>query len=172
MKWSLICAIVVGLILCAAVVLVYLNRASEKIVSAALPIATGAILALALSIFVFGSVPTQFTRFFTAYTLVTESKRPSPEVAICKENGEFALNAYQQIIAPNPQLLNNSKDPNAIQLYNHLLQWEILRRISMMSRKHWRTEMFTSKLYRFRSAELPDDADPKQVQSKRTASTV
>jgi hypothetical protein len=167
MKASLALAIFISAVLVGAVWIVYLNRASEKIVSAALPIAAAAVLALCLSVFVFGADPPQAARFEVSYTINMDDKKPSPEVVICKQNGEFSLQAMDEVSTLHPEFLKNPRDTNAIQLYNHLLQWEIMRRISIMFSKHWQTEIITLNRYnaRFNSVESNADREVNMVSS-------
>jgi hypothetical protein len=158
MKSPMVVAIFVSLVLVAAVWVVYLNRASEKIVSAALPIAVASIVALGLSVFIFGADPPTTTQFVCAYTVVKNTKALEPKIVICKQNGEFSLLAINEIFARHPEVRNNPDDPNAIQLYHHLLQWEIVRRISMMFSKHWQTEVVSLTRYNSRFNRIEPDA--------------
>jgi hypothetical protein len=169
---SIAIAVSVSIVLVAAVWLVYLNRGSEKIVSAAVPIAAASLLALGLSVFVFGADSSTTVRFISAYTLVTSTKKPEPKVVICKQNGEFSLDAMNWVIASHPEVLKNPNDSNAIQLYNHLLQWEIMRRMSLMFGKHWQTEVVNLSRYNTRYNNVEAGAGDAEILSSDKIHTI
>jgi hypothetical protein len=103
--------------------------------------------------------PPQNIAFVASYTLSTKTKKPNSQIVVCKQNGDFSLHAMDQASALHPENFNNPADPNAIQRYNHLLQWEILRRISLMYWKSWQTEIISLNRYhsRFNRRDADDD---------------
>jgi hypothetical protein len=109
MKASLALAIFISAVLVGAVWIVYLNRASEKIVSAALPIAAAAVLALCLSVFVFGADPPQAARFEVSYTINMDDKKPSPE-APPRVPEESARHQCDTALQPSPSVGNHAAD--------------------------------------------------------------
>jgi len=146
-KLPAVLAISISILLLCGVWLVYINRASEKIVSSTLPIAIGAILGIGISVFVFGSDPPKKVRFESTFVVDHESTVPDKSVQGCRGGNYISDNEVTEI-AKQVQL-RNEEIARGIHVYNHLLQWKMLTQLAFAYGSSWQADYFASPRYRF-----------------------
>jgi hypothetical protein len=159
MKLPVVIAVgISGLLLC-AVWLVYINRASEKIVPSTLPIALGAILGIGISVFVFGSDPPKKTTFESTFIVDSLLKWPKKSIDQCR--GVFISDAEMLALMDHSKLLEQ-QDEKAIHVYNQLLQWRMINHLAAFYGKSWQNDFFSSSRYRFQQS-VPRVSDANQT---------
>ena len=114
--------------------LVWINRGSEKIVTAALPIAVAALLGIYLAIFVFGGEPPVIARFGATYLYVQADHEPVYVPLRRFNNGEFEA---VELFKRRPAM--RSAEPTL--LYHHLLQKAIIEALTFPFAASWTGEV-------------------------------
>src|SRR5438270_1928687 len=114
---------------------VWLNRASEKIVTAVLPISVGALAGIFLSIFVFGAEAKTTVRFPVVF-LFRKDKMPVVPPYRPLLSSLFEVPELQK---DHPDLI--ADDTQGATLYHHLLQRSIVDTIAFWHSGSWETEI-------------------------------
>jgi hypothetical protein len=147
MKTSIIVAVLAALFIAVAFWLVWINRASERILTAVIPITVAAVVGIALSIFVFGGQPPIVVGFRSSFQYQTASKLPrnfpSPLMSRRFTNVMFAP---ASLFGLHPEYFNDPSDSTGQVLYHDLLQWAIIDWLSMHDSHSWRSEASTYEL--------------------------
>jgi hypothetical protein len=157
LKIPAVLAISISILLLCSVWLVYINRASEKIVSSTLPIAIGAILGIGISVFVFGSDPPKRVRFESTFVVDRLSTTPDKSIQGCRGGTYISDNEITEIT--KQVRLKNEGIARGIHVYNHLLQWKMLTELAFAYRRSWQADYFASPRYRFQQI-FSRPADP------------
>ncbi|HXH84404.1 MAG TPA: hypothetical protein VNN07_15980 [Candidatus Tectomicrobia bacterium] len=138
------CALFVAL-LGALVTLVWLNRGSEKVVSAvvsaALSVGIGSLVAVVLAIS-FSAEPSAEEVFPVSYRYDAVTRMPVrlPEVYAERQFTQM-LSAPGQLQARDPRALHDASDPTGTTLYHHLLQRAIIDWLAATYRATWDVEV-------------------------------
>jgi hypothetical protein len=146
---------VMALLITAVFVLVYMNRASSEVVGAALPVAFGAVSALAL-VFAFGK-PAPVERTFPVVFIVQKSDQ-APMVIPNRPFDNLTLAIFSQAIAANPKLLDNDARFKSLvggPLYHYYLQKAI---INWLSANYWYT--WRTRVQRFQAGAMQQTTGP------------
>lgn len=151
---TVIVTIAFGLVTVAAFVLVLLNRASEKILTAVIPIAVAGLVAIYLAVFVFGGEPTTIIVFPASFLYQTETKMPAnlPHLLVWRRFSP-ALFLPAQLSKKHPEDFNDTDPPDRVNLYHDLLQRAILDWMSQRYRATWQVEITQFDLPNYRSQE-------------------
>lgn len=125
----------------AAFVLVLLNRSSEKIVTAVVPIAIAGLVGIYLAVFVFGGEPSVSFVFPASYQYQMPSKMP-PNLPHLLRWRRFTQVDFlpAQLHAVHPEYFTDPSDSNGIDLYHHLLQRAILDWLAIRHSSTWQVE--------------------------------
>ena len=136
----------IGLVLATAVAfyIVWMNRASEKIVTAVIPIAVAALVGIYLAVFVFGGLPPISEKFPSSHMYRIKDKIPAsaglPRV-LWWRRFTSSLFAPAQLARSHPERFNDQNDENGATLYHHLLQKAIIDWMGMRYRATWEIEI-------------------------------
>jgi hypothetical protein len=153
LKISAILAFVISLLLLGAVWLVYVNRSSEKIVSSTLPITVGALLGIAISVFVFGADPPKAVHFESTFVVDRQLKWLDKTIMQCKGNTLMPDQTILALMEVEPELLTEADWGRDIHVYNHLLQWQILSRLALLYGANWKNDIYTSPRFKFQQSQ-------------------
>ena len=120
-------------------ILIFLNRASEKVVAAGIPIGVAGIIGVVLSLLVFGALPRLHTKFSTAYVFRLKSNEPS----LLPYRNDFVTTIQaRQFYSSHAELIG--PDPNGERvstIFHQLLQKSIIEWISQKYPTSWRMEI-------------------------------
>jgi hypothetical protein len=155
MKMANVITVIMGLLIAAVFVLVYMNRASSEVVGAAFSVAFGAVSALAL-VFAFGK-PTPIERAFPVVFIVQKSDR-APIVIPNRPFDTLTLAMFSQAVSADPTLLERDarfKDFGGGPLFHHFLQKAIINWLSVNYWNTWRT-----RVQRFQAAGMEQSSGP------------
>ena len=129
-------------------VFVWMNRGSEKVVTAVVPIGVAAIVAIVLSIAVFGVEPSISEVFPAAFHYQADSLMPAdlPWELTWRRFHE-PLFAPAKLFEKDPKALKDTGDGGSGQvLYHHLLQKSLVDWIGFHYRGSWQTELLNYEL--------------------------
>ena len=131
-----------GLVTAFAFYLVWMNRASEKILSTIFPVAVAALTGIILAVYVFGGEPATATVFPSSFQFRLPSKMPLnlPLVLMNRRFSE-ALFAPGQLSKVHPEFFNDPADAEGQSLYHHLLQRSIIDWMGRTYSGTWQVEM-------------------------------
>ena len=134
--------VVIGLVTLFASYLVWMNRASEKILTAVIPIAVAALAGVFIAVFVFGGEPPVNVVFPASFQYRIENKSPFnlPQVLMGRRFTQ-SLFAPAMLYKVHPEFFNDPADPNGATLYHHLLQRAIIDWMGMYYRAAWQAEI-------------------------------
>ncbi len=151
--------------------LVWMNRASEKIITAVVPIAVAALIGVALVVFVFGGESPISEVFPASFLYSIEEKMPADLPWMLSRHRFtsmlFAPNALHEV---HPEYFKDPNDTNGGMLYHHLLQKSIIDWIGTLYRGSWQAEILHFDLpgsseLRFQPAAVP--AEPSKILSTK-----
>lgn len=141
MKASII-LIISGLLTASAFYLVWMNRASEKLLSAVIPVAVAALAGIFVAVFVFGGEPATTTVFPSSFQFRLPSKMPlNLPLVLMNRRFSQAQFAPGQLYKVHPEFFNDPADADGQSLYHHLLQRAIIDWIGMTYGGTWQVEM-------------------------------
>ncbi len=123
--------------------LVVVNRASEKIVGAVIPIGVAAVTGILFSLFIFGAEPPIEEVFASTFTYDADTKMPSNLPWLWNRRFEDARFAPAELFKQRPELFNDPKDKGGDSLYHDLLQRSLVDWIGMIYRGSWQTEILS-----------------------------
>jgi len=136
---TILIALFMGLLILAAFVLVVINRDSEKIVTAAVPLAFAAFAALAL-IFAFAREQPITRVFPVSFSYQVADKLP---LAIPDRPDAEQLWFVDQIRQRDPKALEEKPDTQGELVYHEFLQKALVDWIATRHSGHWRMELLT-----------------------------
>lgn len=141
MKAALILS-VSGLMTAFAFYLVWMNRASEKILSTIFPVAVAALTGIILAVFVFGGQPTVRSVFPSSFQYRLSDKMPlNLPLVLMNRRFSGALFAPSMLSKVHPEFFSDSADPEGRSLYHHLLQKAIVDWMGLTYSGTWQVEM-------------------------------
>ena len=153
MKTGIITAVFLALTIF-AFYLVLINRASEKILTAVIPIAVAGLVAIYLAVFVFGGEPDTTVVFPASFMYQVETKMPAnlPRVLVWRRftPAEFLP---ARLHSQNPEYLAAPNDSDGLKLYHDLLQRAILDWMAQRYSGTWRVEVTQFELPGYTSQE-------------------
>ena len=115
---------------------VWMNRASEKIVTAVIPIAIAALIGVGLTVFVFGGQPPLTVKFPAVFLYRSSDKAPWTPPARPMLNSLFEVPELQR---DHPERI--ADDTSGATLYHHLLQKAIIDILAQHHRGGWETDI-------------------------------
>jgi hypothetical protein len=133
--------IAVGLVAMAVALLVYMNRSSEKILTAVIPIAVTAIAGVVLAIFVFVSEPAIEDVFPASFMYEVDSRMPA-QLSETRQS-VTAQFAPARLLERYPERVKDKDDELGALLYHHLLQKDLIGWIGLLYRGSWQAEILT-----------------------------
>jgi len=135
MRSVLILTTLVIATLCAFYV-VWMNRASEKIITAVIPISIAALVGVFMTVFVFGGERAETIEFPT--TLIYRALDNLPVIMPFRPPGQtlFLVPELQQ---SSPEMLKD--DANGMILYHHFLQRSIIESLALRYGHSWETKI-------------------------------
>lgn len=141
MKTTIVTAIF-ALLTIAAFGLVWLNRASEKILTAVIPVAAAGLIAIYLAVFVFGGEPSVSTIFPIAFQYQIASKMPANlPLTLFSRRDTMSLFLPAQLHSTHPEYFSDPADSDGILLHRHLVQRVILDWLAFHYSNSWDIEM-------------------------------
>jgi hypothetical protein len=137
-----------------AFVLVLLNRASEKILTAVIPIAVAGLVAIYLAVFVFGGEPTVTVVFPTSFLYQADTKMPAnlPHLLLWRRFSPMSF-LPEQLYSQHPEYFADTADSDGSNIYHDLLQRAILDWMAQRYSGTWQVEVTQFELPSFRSQE-------------------
>jgi hypothetical protein len=154
-----------AILISGAFVLVVMNRASEKVITASVPIALAALAGIAL-VFIFSEEPAVSRVFPVTFVRIKEGGAPANIPYRRNRNVEFLVNMLPKgnsVLANDPQLV-----------YHHLLQKALLEWIALRHWGAWETEQLAfdtgAKLETF--GPLLGSSEPSKVFSSKDLETM
>ncbi len=121
---------------------VWMNRASEKILSAVIPVAVAALAGLYIAVFVFGGEPATTTVFPSSFQYRLSSKMPlNLPMVLMNRRFRQTLFAPAMLFKVHPEFFGNPADAEGQSLYHHLLQRTIIDWMGLTYRGTWQVEM-------------------------------
>jgi len=134
--------VVLGLGTLFASYLVWMNRASEKILTAVIPIAVAALAGVFIAVFVFGGEPAVNVAFPASFQYRIENKSPvNLPLVLMGRRFHQSLFAPAMLYKVHPEFFNDPADPSGATLYHHLLQRAIIDWMGMYYRAAWQAEI-------------------------------
>jgi hypothetical protein len=127
--------------------LVWMNRASEKVLTTVITISIGGVVSIVLSTYFFSSVPQVRSAFpvCMSYQLDGSSIWVRPPHLSAGHHAGFSFGLLRELQKQKPELfVGHAKqvgDPEIIRIYHHLLQKEIIDWIGLMFRGTWSPEI-------------------------------
>jgi hypothetical protein len=121
--------------------LVWINRASEKILTAVIPIVVAALVGIPLAVFVFGGLPTISEEFPSSFQIRKASKMPA-NLPLLLMSRRFSTPLFEPSLLwqQHPELFNDPADAEGATLYHHLLQSAIIEWMSFRYHGSWQAE--------------------------------
>jgi len=115
---------------------VWMNRASEKIVTTVIPIAIVALVGVLITVFVFGGEPPVVKKFPVLFLFRRSDKAPwtPPDRPLL-----LSLFEVPELMKNHPELMDDSTE--GATLYHHLLQRAMIDIIARHHRSSWETEI-------------------------------
>ena len=135
MKSHLVLAILI-VATAAAFYVVWMNRSSEKIISAVIPISAAALLGVFMAVFVFGGQAAETAEFPT--TFIFRSSDNLPVILPFRPQNQ-ALFLISQLGKSNPEMLRD--DASGASLYHHFLQRAIIETLAFRYSRSWETNI-------------------------------
>ena len=134
--------IILAIFAIGAACLTWMNRASEKILTAVIPIGTAAVVGIVLSVFVFGGEPSTSLGFPASFQYQSRTKTPANlPVALMSRRFTSSLFAPGELYRSHPEYFCDPKDANGTQLYHDLLfQKSIIDWLAQHYRVSWQYE--------------------------------
>ncbi len=131
-----------GLVTAFVFYLVWMNRASEKILSTILPVAVAALTGIILAVFVFGGEPNATTVFPASFQYRLPSKMPLnlPWVLTSRRFSQ-TLFAPAMLYKVHPEFFSEPTDDLGQSLYHHLLQRALIDWMGLTYAGTWQVEM-------------------------------
>jgi hypothetical protein len=121
-------------------ILVYLNRESEKLLNAVVPIATASIAAIIIGGFVLGGLPTRSEVFSAEFQVQLKNKMPVElPWALRWRRPTQSLFEPAALFKKNPKYFEGNGVPTT--LYHHLLQKAIIDWMGFNYRSGWQVEL-------------------------------
>src|SRR5216683_5220959 len=121
---------------------VWMNRASEKILSAVIPVAVAALAGLYIAVFVFGGEPATTVVFPSSFQYKLPSKMPlNLPLVLMNRRFSKSLFAPAMLFKVHPEFFNDPADAEGQSLYHHLLQRAIIDWMGMTYGGTWQVEM-------------------------------
>jgi len=121
-------------------VLVYLNRESDKLLNAVVPIATAAIAAIIIGGFVFGGLPSRIELFPASFQVQMQRKMPAQlPWTLTWRRYSHSLFEPAALFNKDPKYFEGDAIPST--LYHHLLQKAIVNWMGFNYRSGWQTEV-------------------------------
>lgn len=115
---------------------VWMNRASEKMISAVIPISTAALLGVFMAIFVFGGEAPQTVEFPAMFIFRNSDNLP---VMLPFRPRNNQLHLIPQLQKSNPDMLKD--DTHGMILYHHFLQRAIIETLALRYSSSWQTKI-------------------------------
>lgn len=139
---AVIILLVSGLLTASAFYLVWMNRASEKILNAILPVAVAALAGIILAVFVFGGEPATTVVFPSSFQYRLPSKMPL-QLPMVLMNRRFSQTLFAPgvLFKTHPEFFSNPADSEGQSLYHHLLQRAIIDWMGLTYSGTWQVEM-------------------------------
>lgn len=138
---TVIVASVFALFTAAAFFIVLLNRASEKILTAVIPIAIAGLVGIYMSVFVFGGEPKVQLIFPASFQYTTQTKMPANVPwSLQWRRYHNALFLPAKLHSKHPEYFPDSADSAGTSLYHHLLQRAILDWLAERYGHSWQVE--------------------------------
>jgi hypothetical protein len=142
MKAAIIILLVSGLLTALAFYLVWMNRASEKILSAVIPVAVAGLAGIIIAVFVFGGEPAITAVFPSSFQYRLPSKMPlNLPLVLMSRRFSQSLFAPAQLFIVHPEFFSDPADANGESLYHHLLQRAIIDWMGMTYAGTWQVEV-------------------------------
>jgi len=124
------------LVTAGAFYIVWMNRASEKIISAVLPISAAALIGIFMAVFVFGGHPATSTRFPAMFIFKSPENLP---VSMPFRHFQPSLILVPLLAKKDPDMVKDN-DQGAT-LYHHLLQKAIIDTLAMRYGSNWKAQI-------------------------------
>jgi len=140
MKSDTIYGIIFVIVIAVAFYVVWMNRASEKIISAVIPISVAAVLGVLMAVFVFGGDSPTITKFPVTFFYRTSDHLP---LAMPLRRPTLGFLFLPQLNQQHPDLMKD--DTGGQTLYHHLLQRAIFDILASRYRGNWETEIIRFK---------------------------
>lgn len=148
-------------------VLVWLNRGSEKILTAVIPIVIAALIGVVLAVFVFGGEPPVTEIFPSSFLYKISNKMPADLPWVLQSRRFVPMQfAPGELYKVRPEFFTDSSDPQGTMLYHHLLQKSMIDFLGMLYRGSWQTEILHFELPGFREqrfAPVEGSTEPTKV---------
>jgi hypothetical protein len=141
MKASVI-LLISALLTAAAFYLVWMNRASEKIMTAIIPVAVAGLAGVIIAVFVFGGEPATTIVFPASFQYRLQGKMPAnlPWILTSRRFTQSQF-APSQLFAVRPELFTSAADQTGQSLYHHFLQRAIIDWMGITYRTTWQVEV-------------------------------
>jgi hypothetical protein len=140
---TVIVSLVFGVLIVASFFLVLMNRASEKIVTAVIPITVAAITGITLSVFFFGSEDATIEEVFPASVMYhTDTKLPAelPSFLLNRRSRSFFW-LPGKLFEQHPEFFRDKDDQTGTALNHHLLQKALVDWLGTLYRSNWQSEI-------------------------------
>ena len=139
--------LVSGLLTALAFYLVWMNRASEKILTAVIPVAVAGLAGVFIAVFVFGGEPAITAVFPSSFQYRLASKMPAnlPWLLMSRRftPSQFAPARLYKV---HPEFFTDPSDKDGATLYHHLLQRAIIDWMGMLYSGTWQLEILQFEL--------------------------
>jgi hypothetical protein len=149
MNWKIVLFfsvyVIAAILIAVAFCLVVMNRASEKVVTTALPIMVVGPIGVILSIWFLGAQEARVTETFpTVFMYQRDSKLPAnlPWFLLARRF-YWALSVPAELFKQHPEARADPADPNGWLLYHHLLQRALLDWLGQTYRGTWQVEILS-----------------------------
>jgi hypothetical protein len=139
---------------------VWMNRSSEKIISAVIPISAAALLGVFMAVFVFGGEAPETVEFPTTFIFRSSDNLP---VMLPFRPQNHALFLISQLGKSNPDMLKD--DAQGSTLYHHFLQRAIIETLAFRYAGSWETKIVrfdTSLGSQLTAGPAEDASEPKE----------
>ncbi len=125
-----------------AAYLVFINRASEKILTAVFPIVVAAIAAIFITVFVISGEPVATAVFPSSFIYQKASKMPADLPGVIADR-RFLPSFFAPVTLhkDHPEFFNDPADENGAILYHHFLQRAIVDWMGFYYASSWRIEL-------------------------------
>lgn len=130
-----------GILTIGAFVIVLLNRASEKILSAVIPITVAGLVGIFLSVFVFGGRPKVEVVFPSSVQYAVKTKMPANQPwALSWRRYHYGRFLPPKLFSKHPEYFSDPADSAGDSLYHHWLQRAIVDWLSERYGNSWQVE--------------------------------
>jgi hypothetical protein len=117
---------------------VWMNRASEKIITAVLPISVAALIGIFMAVFVFGGQAATTVQF--PAMLIFKAPENIP-VALPFRPVQTSLFLVPLLAKTHPEVMRDTVNDGGVTLYHHLLQKSIIEALSLRYSSSWRAKI-------------------------------